>query len=844
MTRRFSSADLAAAIAAGVALWFTRASLDVFADEGHPVRVAMLPAPMELPGLVALAALAVFLLRTTLARRGRGHRTSGRAEGSPDLLLPLVSLLAIAIPYLPWLADVVPAWRTLAGPLSLALWGVVCGQVLWIGIDAVRVHAASPHATTVQGRPGRSIGGSPAIIVFLTTAVASAWLASQAPPALGPAAASEGARLSLFGRVLAGALASALIWRIAERAAASRAEATLVWLALCGSATFLLAGVFRASTFPAVLCVALAIGWREGGSGRHGGAIAVQAAALALLPWLHADLVPLAIVLAGCLAWRGQSSRRAVLIAVAVVVISASAAVISRGAAAGPILSPGSALWAAAAIVADQQDGALLYAPALIVLTAPGLWVLWRDGGAARAAAIEAVAATAAVLIGLFWDAMVRPAMAIPGAPLAPVLPLFALPIARWLLAGHGGARVALARALTLWGIVATALLVLARDGLVLLRGRDGVSALLDWLEPFRDAVRLVPIAPPASSDPFAFVALTLVWLAVAATIVVVVTRCRSASDSAAALVVVGAILAGATIGATVIETTLGSRLPARVDPTLRVESRMLAEYDARRRPLAIAYDRWRMLDATAVPRLFAFEATPGARRHPQPLRVLLNTRLSLPAGDYALTLRPGPGTTLAGAAGLQVGRIGPPMRTWHIAGSPGEPWRETFTLPVDASFVGLRSAPLEGSVQRLCIKPARIVNASDRRDLPPVVSSGVYGGTIVTFHTDAVYPESAGFWVRGRSTLVVAFTPAEKRGAGVRLSMHAGPTPTRVRFETAGWETALLLEPGVSREISVPSQGEPPFPLRIGAEGGFVPAAVSGGKDRRFLGCWVEVLD
>jgi hypothetical protein len=683
--------------------------------------------------------------------------------------------------------------------------------------------------------------------VFLTTAAAGAWLAAQAPPGLGgSAAASEVARLSLIGRVLSGALASALIWRIAERAAASRAEATLVWLALCGSATFLLGGVFRASTFPAVLCVALAIGWREGGSWRHGGAIAVQAAAIALLPWLHAGLVPLAIVLAGCLAWRDRSSRGAVLIAVAVVVICASAAVISRGAAGAPILSPGSALWASAAIVADQQDGALLYAPALIVLTVPGLWLLWRDGGGARATAIEAVAATAAVLIGLLWETTLRPAVAIPGAPLAPVLPVLAPPIARWLRAGPaGGARVALARALALWGIVATTLLVLARDGLVLLRGRDGVSALLDWLEPFRAAVRLAPIAPPASSDPFAFVALTLVWLAVAAAIVVVVTRSSSASDGAAAVVVVGAILAGATIGATVIETTFGSRVPAPVDPTLRVESRMLAEYDARRRPLAIAYDRWRMLDATAVPGLFAFEATPGARRHPQPLRVLLNTRLSLPAGDYALTLRPGPGATLAGAAGLQVGRVGPPMRTWHIAGSPGEPWRETFTLPVDASFVGLRSEPLEGSVQRLCIKPVRIVNASDRRDLPPVVSSGVYGGTIVTFHTDTVYPESAGFWVRGRSTLVVAFTPpAEKRDAGVRLSMHAGPTPTRVRFETAGWETTLLLEPGVSREISVPSQGEPPFPLRIGAEGGFVPADVSGGKDRRFLGCWVEVLE
>jgi hypothetical protein len=845
MTRRFSSADLAAAIAAGVALWFTRASLDVFADHGRPVRLTMLPAPMELPGLVALAVLAAFLLRTALADRGRGSRRPAPAEGPPDLLLPLVSLLAIAIPYLPWVADAVPAWRVLAGPVRYALWAIVCGQALWIAIDAVAVCSAQAHARAVEGRASRFPGGWP---VLLATAAACAWLAVQAPPAVvGAAAGSDAARLLLFGRILAGALASAFIWRLAERAATSRADATLVWLALCGSATFLLGGMFRTAAFPAVLCVALASGWRGGESGGRGVALGMRAAALAVLPWLHVGLLPLALVLTGGLAWRDRTSRRAVLLAVVPVAAAAAALIVARAHTWGPFLAPGPALWSAAASIADQQDGVLIHAPALVVLTVPGMWLLWRDGGAARVGAIEALGATAAVLLGVLWQATSRPSLAIPGAPLAPVLPLLALPMARWLRDDGGSrARVALARVLALWGIVATALLILARNGLVLLRGREGASAFLDWVEPFREAVRLAPMAPPAPGAPFAFAALTLIWLAVAAAVVVVVTRARSASDGGAAVVATGSVLAGAMIGAVLVDATLGSRLPVRLDPALKVESRMLAEFDARRRPLAIVYDPWRVVEPSAVPPLFSFEATPGARLHPQPVRVLLNTRLSLPAGEYELTLRPGPGAALAGAAGLQVGRVGPPMRTWQIAGAPGEPWSGRFRLPADASFVGLRSAPqLETSVQALRIAPAWIVNASDRRVLPPVVSSGIYGRAIVTFHTDAVYPERAGFWVRGRSTLVAAFTPrVESREASVRLSLHAGPTPTRVRFQTAGWSTSLVLEPGVSREVSIPSQGEPPFPVRISADAGFVPADVSGGADRRFLGCWIEVLE
>ena len=212
------------------------------------------------------------------------------------------------------------------------------------------------------------------------------------------------------------------------------------------------------------------------------------------------------------------------------------------------------------------------------------------------------------------------------------------------------------------------------------------------------------------------------------------------------------------------------------------------------------------------------------------------------------LKLRPRPGAALNGSAGLQVGRIGPPMRGWQIAAPPGAPWSAAFTLPVDASFVGLRtSREVESVVAAVQVQPARVVNGRDRHDLPAVLSSATYKDVIVTFHGDQVYPERDGFWVRGRSTLLATFAPPEalRRQPGVRLSLHGGAKSTQVRFETAAWSATVALEPGVPRELHVPAlRGQTLLPVRITVEGGFVPAETHGGSDRRLLGCWIEVLE
>ena len=117
---------ITAATIAGVALWLSRASFDVAGTTAAPVRVAMLPSFAELLGFVALA----LLIATGMASLVRTSRTFW--EPATDALLPLFALSLLVLPYLPWIADWIPALRLFAGPGRIVMWIVVLGQVLWV----------------------------------------------------------------------------------------------------------------------------------------------------------------------------------------------------------------------------------------------------------------------------------------------------------------------------------------------------------------------------------------------------------------------------------------------------------------------------------------------------------------------------------------------------------------------------------------------------------------------------------------------------------------------------------------------------------------------------------------
>ncbi|HKY22622.1 MAG TPA: hypothetical protein VJM31_15525 [Vicinamibacterales bacterium] len=128
-TRQDVIVPVGAAIVAGMALWISRGSLDVAGTTAVPERVAMLPSLAELAGLVVLTLLFAAGIAALLR-----HRDDRRSFWGPvrPALLPLFGLSFLLLPYLPWLADWLPALRLFAGPGRWLMWLVVIGQVLWL----------------------------------------------------------------------------------------------------------------------------------------------------------------------------------------------------------------------------------------------------------------------------------------------------------------------------------------------------------------------------------------------------------------------------------------------------------------------------------------------------------------------------------------------------------------------------------------------------------------------------------------------------------------------------------------------------------------------------------------
>jgi hypothetical protein len=78
-----------------------------------------------------------------------------------------------------------------------------------------------------------------------------------------------------------------------------------------------------------------------------------------------------------------------------------------------------------------------------------------------------------------------------------------------------------------------------------------------------------------------------------------------------------------------------------------------------------------------------------------------------------------------------------------------------------------------------------------------------------------------------------------------VTLRVHSGQKENVVTFATTTWGERIALVPGVPQEIHIPPPATPgPFLLTVSTAHGFVPAdTLPGSHDRRFLGCWLEVV-
>jgi hypothetical protein len=673
---------------------------------------------------------------------------------------------------------------------------------------------------------------------------------------IAPAFAIGGYRAASFFLALLAAIAATIAWRWARAETTSGAAALFGWLAVVTSAPYVLHSFAIFPGCAAALGLIAGLRPRDAFTASRPLADAVlRGIALGTLPWLGTNYAPMSMA-ALALAWWADRERRAALVAP----YTASVALWLGFfwwiyGTPSPIAPYGPAHQMALAnltsglpgLVADQEYGLLASAPVL-ALAVVGWWRLWRRDAAGRRAALTTVVpfGSLALTTGAFelWWGGTAP----PGRELVAAVPLLAVPLA-WAWQSSEDARVQ--RASLEWlvglGLAMTCTLVFVHDGLLAANTRDGASALLEYLDPARALVRAAPsfvVEPAGLTAP---VLLTLLWAAVAA------AAWRAARVFGVATRGTAQLAASGLGAASLLIVAIGAPVAARggTTPPVPVESRVSAKvldrYDERARPVAVVYAPFQIVTPEAALSDVVFAAEPGMRTAPQPIRVMFNTRLSLPAGRYRIVATPAPGATLSGDLGVQVGRRGPPLLVWPL--SPDSASAD-FALDLDASFVGFVAASdVESRIARLDLTPLDVVDAGRRPPRPPVIAATREDGLTLYFHDDRTYVETKGFWTKGHTTVDLTLArsdPSRPAAAGVRLRVQGnGQSQTPVTLATPAWSTHVTVPPGEPVEVTVPWRAEVPIlPLAITVDSGFVPAQQGGDPgDQRSLGCFVQIV-
>jgi hypothetical protein len=894
---------LFACLVAGPALWLSRASLDRVGT-GAGTRVAFLPSLPELAGLTVTVGLLLLLAGALILRllRRRDPEAVLDARG----LWPLGILALLAVPYLPWLPDAIPALDALAGPGRWWLWGVVLGLSIWATAgDRVRlspsrwrtllvlVLSAALYVATawrLSPSPLFPAGDEPHYLVITQSLLSDGDLAIEnnhlrrdyrvyyagdlkpdviahgrddviysihpigLPLLVAPAFAFGGYRAASLTVAACAALAMGLLWHLVQRSTGSASAATVGWLAIATSVPWLLHSFALYPEVPAALATLVAVGWRPR---RETTALAIiNGFALAALPWLGTKYAPMSAVVVLLLMTRPGTSAgyRA---AIATPWLASVAAWLgwffwlwgspwpSAPYGGEHQMAAGNLVAGLPGVLFDQEYGAIAYTPVLAAAFI-GWWRLWRQPDRRRLA-LESLLPFLALLLTVASYAMFWGGSAPPGRQIVAALPLLSFPIAHLYLAVKAHpVRRALLVLLLLVGMCVSATLVYASNGLLIANGRDGAAQWLAYLSPAGELVRLVPSFVRGRAEPWPAIVGLALW-ALAATAVWHLAGRLGAMHRGAAALVSTALVAAGLLALAISIPALARPLP----PLLPVEARAvvpgLMRYDATARPWGIDYRPFHLAPPEALLDLFVLEGRPGLRRSPQPLHVLLNTRLALPPGRYRVSIQPRPGRAIDGTVGLQVGRMGAPFATWSLDAPPGGEWSHDFDLDLESSFVGVRASPeIEAAVQAVRVSPIRVDNAGRRAKRPTVVAATHYAGEPFYFHGDTAYVESAGFWVRGgrRLDATVVIQPGLEP-PGLKLKLHSGTGNADVTVRTTHWSTVLRLSPGTPTTILVPAHPQQRLlPLSIAPDRGFVPAEHGGAPDdHRLLGCWVEVL-
>jgi hypothetical protein len=872
-----------AVLALGAAAWLSTFVFDRVGT-GAGTRVALVSSWQEGIGLTVLAFLVVLLGKAMVER---GLEGAGGEKAIPGtLLLPIGALAVLALPYLPFAADAVPALDALAGPGRWWVWAVVGVQVAW-AIGTLVVDAG--RRLELQGRTSQALVVVAGIAIFGT----AAWRLQLTPvfpsgdephylivtqslltdhdlaiennhtrgdyhayfPAslkpdyrrrgsdgriysihpvglsvlVAPAFAVGGYRAaSLFLAVLA-AIATAIAWRWARAECASGAAACFGWLAVVTSVPYVLHSF---SIFPeCAAALALIAGLRPRDrltSSRPLTDAMLRGVALGLLPWLGTKYAPMSLV-ALALVWWANRERGAAI-------VSPYAACVT--------LWFGFFWW-----IYGTPSPMAPYGPApQMALTnlASGLPGLFAD----QEYGLFATAPVLALALVGWWrlwrrDAAGRRTM------LTTLLPFGALAITTG--------------AFELWW------------GGTAPPGRELVAALPLLAVPLAWAWESSEHAPVqrASLEWLAAVGIAIVCTLVfvhdgllaantrdgASALLEYLDPARSLVRAAPSFVVDRASLAGPALLTLlwVAVAAAGWRIAAMFGVSTRGAAQLAASSLGAAGLLVVAIAapavaRGETTLPVAVESRVSAEVLDRYDERARPVAVVYTPfQIMRPQGalsDVVFAAEPGVRTApqptrvmFNTRLSLPAGRyriVATPAAASTLAGdlgvqvgrrgpplvvwplSPGSTTAE-FALDLDASFVGFVAAPdVESRIARLDLTPLVVVDAGRRAPRPAVIAATRDNGLTLYFHDDRTYVEADGFWTKGHTTVDLTLARSDP----------SRPASAGVRLRIQGnrqTETPVtLVTPAWSTHLTIPP-GEPvdvTVPWRIDVP--ILPVAIS----------------
>ena len=690
------------------------------------------------------------------------------------------------------------------------------------------------------------------------------------PILIAPVYAAGGYRLVVFTLILVGALAAAAMWRFTRRLTGSGAASTLAWTAIVFSVPYIFNSMSVYPEIVGALCVALAVpaGWprEEGGSDRIARWV-VAGLSIALLPWLATKYAFMAGALGAVLVGRalvppGEGGlapfRPERLTRLAAIVVPGAISLVawlaffkwiwgswSPAAPYGAMMQTRAAylLVGGPGLLFDQEYGLAAYAPVLL-LAGAGWWRMTLAGGTARRLAAESLLVFAALLaaVGAFriwWGD------AAPGRPVVSGLLLFAIPIAyHYARAARDSSARAWALVLTLGGLAISVAAVTVQNGALVASSRDGLSRMLQWLGAASDVWTLAP-AYIAHGWQLASV-MALGWLVVFGAVTLALGRVGRHEPSGT--VAWSSRLLGAVLGACLVllivslafPLIFGKRLQQAAPLDARSRSALIDGYSSTERPLAVVFDPFTVTGSSSVVSRVRFRAVPGEWTDPQPLPLLLNMRLSLPAGRYRVALLFSPLPEGQHRLGLRFGRIGGFFRTFDVPAT-GSSWSGEFELPVDANFVGLEaSKELGAAVRRIDVTPLTVGDAGRRLRSGQVLAARDYGPAAIFAHDERAWLEPEGVWTQGGTR--ASLTLSARAGGNLAIRLRSA-TENTVDLGVSGWQTRLTLRPEEPVTVEIPAlDAGRAVPFWIETTRGHVPADLDPAvRDRRYLGVFVQ---